>query len=195
MKKNILKYLTSTFLAATIILECFLLPTFAISKEEVFVYIRHNGDKIEYMIDSVGNKYIYENGEKVYIAIPTQTSIVSVDTINRIMRTANEIDYETLPYSKTMNVGTGEFTDVIKLFARQYVYLKCSNYSPLFADKGMSYYIFYSYDGNEWVSELYVNQTLTFKTKHFVYDSGYPYMKIRMWSYAASVSTCVLDIT
>lgn len=188
-----MKCVVSVVLSITIVLQCFLISTFAADGDEIFTYVRHNGEIIEYMVDDEGNKYIYENNEKVYIALPVQTTTVSGILVENFMQ-RSDIATESLPYSKIMNVGTGEFTDIIYLDDRSNIWLKCSNYSPSSAAKGMSYIFFYSYNGRDWVTETFVNETLSIKKKHYVYESGYPYFKVRMWSYTGAMSTCLLSI-
>ena len=195
MKKCLIKRSLSITIAIIFILQCFALPTFAVAEDEIFVYIGPNGKRIEYMIDNDGNKYIYENNERVYIAIPVRTEYnVTIDVCSPMSATAS-IDAKSIPYSKTMNVGNTDVTDIIDVEIYDYVYLECSQYRPLFADKGVSYFMNFSNDGVNWVSQFYVNENLNIPLRHLTYDGGYSYMTIRMWTYNGDLETCLLEVT
>ena len=189
----------SIILLAVIIYNAFLTKTWALSKEILKTYVRADGSTICYYENQDGSTYVYENGEKIFVAIPVERRVLTDEEVQQLIYCDGQnrsVNYKTLPYSKTLNVGTGAFTDIIYLnYGRDSIYLKCSNYSPIFGNKGMSYYIFYSTNGSTWISELFINKNLSTKLRHFVYDSYYQYIKIRMWSYSGDINTCKLSIT
>lgn len=195
MKIKVCKFF-SMFLSFIILINIFSISIFASNSESLKTYTRPNGQQIDYYEDSLGNKYIYENEQKIYIAVPIETKIVSITEIQTSANNADTaISYVDLPYLKRMNVGTGEFTDVMYLgLGRDSVYLKCSGYKPLIGKKEMSYYFFYSIDGINWISELYINYNLSTELRHFVNDGGYCYFKIRMWSYNGDINSCNLRV-
>lgn len=169
----------SMLLSIVILINIFSITTFSSDLETLKTYTRPNGQRIDYYEDALGNKYIYENDQKIFVAIPIETRIISASEAETLIyNNARSVSSVSIPYSKTMNVGTGEFTDVMYLgLGRDSVYLKCSDYKPILGKKGMSYYLFYSIDGINWISELYVNYNLSTKLRHFVYDGGYCYFK------------------
>lgn len=187
----------SMLLSIVILVNIFSISIFASNSELLKTYTRPNGQQIDYYEDALGNKYIYENGQKILVAIPIETRILSASEAETLINyNARSVSSVSIPYSKIMNVGTGDFTDVMYLgLGRDSVYLKCSDYKPRLGKKGMSYYFFYSNDGTNWISELYINYDLSAQLRHFVNDGGYCYFKIRMWSYNGDINSCKLSVT
>lgn len=187
----------SMLLSIVILVNIFSISIFASNSELLKTYTRPNGQQIDYYEDALGNKYIYENGQKILVAIPIETRILSASEAETLINyNARSVSSVSIPYSKIMNVGTGDFTDVMYLgLGRDSVYLKCSDYKPCLGKKGMSYYFFYSNDGTNWISELYINYDLSAQLRHFVNDGGYCYFKIRMWSYNGDINSCKLSVT
>ncbi len=77
-----------------------------------------------------------------------------------------------------------------------YFYLRCYNLNPSNAQRGFSYYVYYSADGNNWQYDLFVNRSLLVSTKHRMSTLGNgPYIQIKMWSYYGTVNSCTLKLT
>lgn len=172
---------------------------YAEKHDEIKTFINVKGEKINYFENKNGDAYIIENGKKEYIAFPISWEKVTDEKTLTELRNEYKrfsVSRAGLPYIKNMNFSNHlDTTDVIGINGRRYVWMHCTNYNPWNAHKGMSFYMYLSYDGNEWIREQFVNWNLSIKKKVYVYNSGMPNMKIQMWSYYGDVNSCKLSIT
>lgn len=173
----------------------------AIVPDKLCYYENYNGEKIYYYKNNSGEKYVIENGKKIPIAVPVLIERINdEEEINQLNQelVANKmltaISYVNLPYSKTMNFSNTDTTGILHV-TKSYIFLKCSNLNPSGATRGFSYYVRFSPDGTTWYSELYINESLLVYTRHNWSDFGNsPYIKIQMWSYYGTVSSCTLNV-
>lgn len=197
MKRAISLFMTLVLMGTSL----FSLSANAISYSKSYSYTDPDGSIVFYQKDANGT-YIIENNKKVYIAIPVLIDkITDEETLTELrasignIESSNSVLASSLPYSKTMNFSSTSliFTDVLSVTGD--FYMKCSDLEPFGSDRGFSYWIHYSYDGVNWERALYVNQSLLFYTRHRHAELGNsPYIKIHMWSYYGTVSSCLLSI-
>ena len=207
-----MKKLISIILSTIILITSFLsFNAYAKEVNQAYSYKSLNGENVYYYKDVSGQTYVIENGIKEYIAVPALvekvTDSVQIAELEEEVSEARlsksitknssvSLKSSSLSYSKTMNMASGaDVTDILNITS-SYFNLKCSQLSPSGAKRGFSYYIYFSPDGSNWSRALYVNQSLLFTTKHRMADLGNgPYIKISMWSYYGTVSSCLLSLT
>lgn len=199
MKKIIAVLLTSVLVATTL----FSLNTNAMTTEEIYSYENFNGEIVYYYKDTNGDAYVIENDEKVYIAVPVSIEVITdEDELNELRNSSQNVNLNTITtranpiYSEVIQLkSNNNITPKITLANADYFYMKCSDLSPFGAKRGFSYYLSYSPDGNTWMKALYVNNSLLFYTRHRRADLGNcQFIKVQIWSYYGTVSSCLLSI-
>lgn len=204
-----MKKFISAILSIALFVTAFLpLTANAANLEKVYSYISFDGQIIEYYKDAYGEDYVVENGEKIYIAVPTSTWEVVDEDITALEEWKQEIDCtpkSVQPYANkdaiiafTGNMdfsSSAAISSVINTQGYIYCYLKCSSLRPIGAKRGFSYQIRFSPDGSTWYFNTYVNQKLSSYTRHRMAELGNaPYIQIRIWSYYGTVNTCTLSV-
>lgn len=170
--------------------------------DEVCSYVNYNGDTIYYYKDINDDTYVFENGERVYVAVPV--SVEEITDPDELAMLRNDAEKKSLNisakssdvlYSRTMTLSPPYNTTPVLTLSKDYFYLKCSNLNPSSAKRGFSYYISYSADNSTWFKALYVNKSLTLYTRHARADLGNAsYIKIQIWSYYGTVSSCLFSV-
>lgn len=95
----------SMLLSIVILVNIFSISIFASNSELLKTYTRPNGQQIDYYEDALGNKYIYENGQKILVAIPIETRILSASEAETLINyNARSVSSVSIPYSKIMNL-------------------------------------------------------------------------------------------
>lgn len=72
MKRRIRKKVISLTTAVIILLQCLSLSAFAYNDGELYTFVFYDGTEVNYYLDSDGMPYCYENGEKIYMALPLE---------------------------------------------------------------------------------------------------------------------------
>lgn len=204
-----MKKFISAILSIALFVTAFLpLTANAANLEKVYSYISFDGQIIEYYKDAYGEDYVVENGERIYIAVPTSTWEVVDEDITALEEWKQEIDCtpkSVQPYANKNAIiaftGNMDFSSsaaissVINTQGYIYCYLKCSSLRPIGAKRGFSYQIRFSPDGSTWYFNTYVNQKLSSYTRHRMAELGNaPYIQIRIWSYYGTVNSCTLSV-
>ncbi len=188
----------SGFMCVVLILSAFQISVYATDSQAS--YVDYSGNVVYYYLDRNNQKYVIENGKKIYIAVPVSTEKVTNEkelealksSIDKPINTGAEINAVNILFSKTISLS---YTTNVLTISQPYLYLKCSNLSPSGAKRGFSYYVFYSPDNSTWFRELYVNESLRTYTRHSNAHFGNgPYIKIHIWSYYGEVTSCSFNI-
>lgn len=174
----------------------------AFAQENDTVYsLEVSEDKyFSYYKDSNGEPYIIENGIKYNIAVPEYVGKVTDETLLvQLRKDAVENKITTAAKSKILFSQIVYFDPLAKtgILNRtdNYVFLKCSDLSPSNANRGFSYWVYYSLDGSNWQESFFVNKPLRFYTRHHKSEFGdAQYIEIRIFPYDGSVSSCLFSV-
>lgn len=189
----------SIILIAAICFSSFSITAFAQEDKTIYSF-EHEGNSIYYYKDKQGSPYIVDDGIKCYIAIPEYIEKVTdeakleqlrneFNSVNLKTRATSEVLFSETVYFNPL-ASTGVFT-----VTYDYLYLKCTQLRPLGSNRGFSYWIFYSPDGDNWTRAFYANMSLTFYTRHdmALFGDG-PFIKIEIFPYDGSVSSCLFSV-
>lgn len=179
------------------------IAAFAQETENAYLFDVYEGQSLYYYKDKQGNPYIVDNGIKYYITLPEFVEKVTDESQLELLRSefnnSNSSKLETSTKSNVLFSQTVYFnplarTDVFNI-SEDYLYLKCSKLNPSNADRGFSYWIFYSFDSREWTRAFYANKSLSMYTRHPMATFGKArYIKIEIFSYYGTVSSCLFSV-
>jgi len=205
MKKAIAAVLSTVLFISTFLS----LTANAADLEKVYSYESFDGQIIEYYKDAYGEDYVVENGKRIYIAVPVSTwEVIDDEDITAWEDWKQEVDctpkaVQPYAYKDAIIAYTGKMdfsstiatSNVIDTEGYLYCYLKCSSLRPIGAERGFSYQLRFSPDGSTWYFNRYINQSLTFYTRHRISELGNAqYIQIKIWSYHGTVETCTLSV-
>ncbi len=115
MNNQIFKKIISFALICIFVFGCFPLTAFASEQNKVHTFTSANGETVEYYIDSEGNPYYIQNGEKIYLMLPVNSKAVTDEALLsklNTVRTAPTSYYSLMQknVSETSNVYTQYMT-------------------------------------------------------------------------------------
>ena len=194
-----MKKFLSIILIAAICFGSFSITAFAQEDKTIYSF-EYEGNTIHYYKDKQGNPYIVDDGIKSYIAVPEFVEKVTDESqLESLRKEFNSSKLQNSAKSKILFSQTISFnvlpnTGVLNV-SEEYLFLKCSNLNPSNAERGFSYWIFYTTDGKEWTRAFYANESLLFYTKHpMSFFGNAPMIKIEIFSYYGSVSSCLFSV-
>lgn len=195
-----MKKITSVLIIFAIFISLFSFTAFAQETDTVYSFEVFEGKYFYYYKDSNGEPYIIENGEKYNIAIPDYVEKVTDESLLAMLRSeVNENSVNAVAKSKILFSQTVYFNPLVKTgvlnVTDNYLFLKCSDLNPSNAKRGFSYWILYSIDKVEWMRAFFINESLTFYTRHHWAELGNaPYIEIHIFPYYGTVSSCLFSV-
>ena len=74
--------------------------SFAYNQNQQYTYYYPNGNSVMYYLDDAGNPYVFENGEKIYIALPLEhLKVTDENLIFDLNQSINNNSQQIQPYS------------------------------------------------------------------------------------------------
>lgn len=195
-----MKKLFSILMIVVLLLSSFSFAVFAQENNTVYSLEISEDKYFYYYKDSNGEPYIIENGIEYNIAVPEYIGKVTDEALlAQLQKNITENKITAAAKSKILFSQTVYFNPLAKTgvlnITDNYMFLKCSDLSPSNANRGFSYWVYYSLDGTHWQESFFANKSLLFYTRHDMSIFGKaPYIEIRIFPYDGSVSSCLFSV-